>query len=138
MLRLSEVLRKVDEFSTVDERVKYLQGVDHRYIKPIKIVLEYMFDPRRKFLLPEGAPPYKPSEWDEPAMMFNELRRLYLFVEGGHPNLKQLKREIIFAQVLESVDPPDAELLIAIKDKRSPYKGLTKAVAKKAFPELGL
>jgi hypothetical protein len=136
--RLSEVLAKVAELPGDKARVDYLKGLEQRYVKPVKIVLEYMFHPDRKFLLPEGAPPYKPSEWDEPAMMFNELRKLYLFVEGGHPTLKQMKREVIFTQVLEAVDPSDAELLLAIKDKRSPYEGLTRAVARQAFPDLGL
>lgn len=136
--RLSDLLAGIDEFGSTKDRVAYLRGLEARYQKPIKVVLEYMFHPSRKFLLPEGAPPYKPSDMDEPGIFYGELRKLYLFVEGGNPNLKQMKREILFAQLLEVVDPTDAELILAIKDKRSPYRGLTRKVAAQAYPELGL
>ncbi len=138
MQNLSEVLGRVSQLATEAERVAYLQRLEPRYVKPVKIVLEYMFDPRRKFLLPPGAPPYKPSAEIYPGQLYSDLRKLYLFVEGGNPNLKQFRREILFGHILEAVDPPDAQLLLAIKDKKSPYAGLTKEVAAKAFPDLGL
>jgi hypothetical protein len=37
---------------------------------------------------------------------------------------------------LESVARKDAELLIAVKDKKFPYKGITKEIVKEAFPGL--
>jgi hypothetical protein len=138
MKRLSEVIRGVEQFDTDEQRAAYLRNLEARYQKPVRVVLEYMFDKRRKFLLPEGSPPYKKCEFDEPGMMFMELRRLYLFVEGGNPNLRQNRREAIFTQILEAVCQPDAELLLAIKDKKSPYRGLNKKVARMAFPELDI
>lgn len=86
-----------------------------------------------KWLLPEGDPPYRPAQHDEWAIMYNESRRMYLFLEGGHPNLSQLKREKIFIEVLESVHPDDAKLLLLIKDKKLP-EGLDAKAIIKAFP----
>ena len=68
--------------------------------------------------------------------LYNEERRLYLFIKGGHPNLKSVRREEIFIQVLESVHPREAKVLLAVKEKNLPYKGLTKKLVDEAFPGL--
>jgi hypothetical protein len=57
-------------------------------------------------------------------------------MEGGNPNLKPIKREQIFIQMLEAVSADDAQLLIAMKDKKSPYKNITKDIVNEAFPGL--
>jgi hypothetical protein len=61
---------------------------------------------------------------------------MYLFVEGGNPNLSQLKREQIFIELLESVDPQDAELLVSVKDKKLPYKNINRNLIEKTYPGL--
>jgi hypothetical protein len=38
--------------------------------------------------------------------------------------------------VLESIHPKEAKVLIAVKDKKLPYKGLTKKLVEEAFPGL--
>ena len=92
--------------------------------------------PYCKFLLPEGKPPFKPNQFDEPRALHLEVPKFYLFAEGGNPNLKQIRREQLFIQMLENVNEDDAELLIAMKDKKSPFKGITKDVVVAAFPGL--
>lgn len=135
MLCLAEVLEKCAEFKKKSERVEALQA--NAELQPaIKTVMEYMFNPNIVFVLPEGAPQYRPSEFDEPGRFYSELRKMYLFVEGGHPGLTKLRRESLFVELLESIHPKDAELLLAMKDKTCPYKGITKDVAMAAFPEL--
>ena len=59
-----------------------------------------------------------------------------MFLEGGNPNLKQAKREQIFIQMLETVSADDASLLLAMKNKKSPYKNITKSIINEAFPGL--
>jgi len=73
---------------------------------------------------------------DQHHRLFTEARKLYLFVEGGSPNLKQLRRETLFVELLETVDPEDAKLLLAIKDKTLPYPGVTLDIVNQAFPGL--
>ena len=58
---------------------------------------------------------------------------MYLFLEGGHPTLPQLKREKLFIEVLESVHPDDAKFLLLLKDKKLP-EGLDVKQVVKAFP----
>ena len=133
LLEISEIIRRCSEFKKKEERVLALQANAN---EPIKIILQYMFHPDVKFLLPEGDPPYKPAEVFEASLLYKEARKLYIFIDGGNPNVNQIRREAFFLDILQAVTPEDAKLLIAMKDKKSPYKGLTKDVAFAAFPEL--
>lgn len=131
---ISSILKTCSEGKTVNDKVALLQ---QHVSDPLLIILKYAFDPNIKFILPEGSPPYKPCEFlDQEGRLYAELRRLYLFIEGGNPSLTKAKREYLFIQLIESIDKQDAELLCAVKDKKLPYKGLTAAVVKKAFPGL--
>lgn len=114
------------------EQIKCLQAND---VPAIRTVLQFCLDPRIKWLLPDGDAPYKPCEYTNiDNMLYTEARRLYLFVEGGNDNLTQLKRESMFVDLLQSVAPEDAKLLISIKDKKLPFTGLKAETVQKAFP----
>jgi hypothetical protein len=135
MASVSKLLEQINELKKKEDRVEALRSNGHH---SVKMILKGMFDPNIKFLLPEGEPPYKPSILDEPKALLNEISRFYLFVEGGHQTLRQTRREQIFINILESVNADDAKLLIAMKDKKSPYKGITYDIVKESFPELNL
>lgn len=132
-MSVSEILKRCSEFKKKEERVEALRVNCN---EACKIVLQYMFHPDVKFALPEGKPPFRYSQFEEHNMLHTEARKLYLFMEGVNPDMKPAKRESLFLQILESVTPDDADLLLAMKDKQSPYKGLTKEVAYAAFPEI--
>jgi hypothetical protein len=131
---LYNILKECSEPKSTKERVELLQ----KNSSPVMLhVLKHAFDPNIKFLLPEGSPPYKPCEFvDQEGRLFSEARKLYLFVEGGNPNLSKLRREMLFIQFIEGLDKNDAELIINVKDKKLPFKSLTKDIIKKAFPDL--
>lgn len=131
---VSSVLKEVDEKKTKKEKIEHLRY--HRQNKVMIRLLKYVFDPKIKFALPEGTPPYKPSEFEEPSALYREDRRLYLFIEGGNPDLNPVRREMLFIEVLETVHPDDAKLLLAVKDKTLPYKSITEKIVKEAFPKL--
>lgn len=128
------ILEFTSKLPNEEEKIKCLQANN---VDAIKTILQYCFDPRIKWLLPEGDAPYQPSEFPNlESMLYSEVRRLYLFVEGGNNNLKPLKRERMFIELLESITPEDARLVIAIKDKKLPFEGLTAETVKKAYPGL--
>lgn len=128
------VLKECAEPKEINKRVELLQ----KNSTPIILnILKFAFDPNIKFLLPEGDPPYKPCEYvDQESRLYQEARKLYLFVEGGNPNLTKFKRESLFIQFIEGIDKNDAILMLSVKDKNLPFKSLTKEVVKKAFPDL--
>jgi hypothetical protein len=83
----------------------------------LKLIFEYAFDPAKKFVLPEGEPPFKPSAEPmgmTPTNLFSELRRMYVFCRS---DLKAIKRESLFISFLEGVHPIEAKMLIAVKDQ---------------------
>lgn len=134
-LSVSETFKKTDDLATLDEVVEYLRTKCNNI--SLKTVLKHAFDPSIRFLLPEGEPPYTPSPYFESqTALYPQIRLFYLFIEGGHPTLKQDKREKLFIDLLESVDKEDARMLVAMKDKTLPYKNLTAEAAYLAFPEI--
>lgn len=130
---LSSILEAASQPEDVADRIKILHDNDS---PSLRTLLFYLWGPT-KFALPEGTPPYTPYTSEPvPYRLYNEMRRMYLFIEDGHPTLKQNKREELFIELLETIDPKDAELIIAIKDKKTPWKKLARNVVVKAFPDL--
>ena len=133
-LGIAEILKKVSESKTKEEKLEIFRKNDS---SAIRTILKFALDPNIKWALPEGNPPYKPCPYlDQHSMLYQEARRLYLFVEGGNDNLKPIKRESLFITLLESVDPEDAKVLLAAKDKKLPYKGITVNLINEAYPGL--
>lgn len=133
-LSISQVLKNANAIDNVEKRREYILSNDS---PAIQTILKYCFDPNIKFALPPGKAPYVPTEGERlEGRLYGEVRKLYLFIEGGHPNLTKLKREQLFIDLLESIHPDDAELLVAIKDKKMPYKYITPHLIKKTYPGL--
>ena len=131
---IAEILKIVSEQKTTEDKVRKL----HELNTPVLLqILKYALDPSVKWKLPEGEPPYNPSPYDDTqGMLYQEARRMYLFIEGGNDNLTPLRREQLFISFLESLDKDDAKLIIAAKDKKIPYKGITSKLINTAFPGL--
>jgi len=132
---LHEILIKVNNAKDKSKKIDVLRENDS---VPLRQILKGAFDPKIKWDLPEGTPPYK--ENDAPAgtehtTLHTESRRLWHFVEGADKKLSKSKKEIMFIQMLEGLHADDAKLLIAVKEKElnKMYKGLTDAVVKDAF-----
>ena len=117
-----EVLKKRENFAT-------------------KALLQLNFHPAVKWLLPPGAPPYTPSvEGDMGSNSLHfEVKKLDYYTDPSPHSLDELpmlRRESMFVGLLERLDPQDATMLIAIKDKKLSYKGLTYKLVKDTWPEL--
>lgn len=97
-------------------------------------ILDYSFDPKVKFVLPEGSPPYKENEFpDTHGQLFMAAKRLYLFIEGGRPDLTDVRREQLFIGFLEELHPEDAKVIVRMKDKKSPWPGVTQRLVEETF-----
>ena len=66
-----------------------------------------------------------------------EYQRFYNFCKGGNDQLKSLRRETMFIQMLEGLHPLDAEILCLVKDKNleDKYK-ITKEIVSEAYPDI--
>jgi len=131
-LSVSEILKRASEIPDVPGRAMWLRNNDSQ---ALRMVLIGFYSPYIKWLLPEGEPPYKPNTLvDQQHRLYTEHRRFYLFVEGGNPNLTPLRREALFVELLESLDPEDAKLVLAMKDGKMPYPNITKEFIVQTFP----
>lgn len=133
---IDTIFTDLEKISSRKQKVNFLKS--HRPNNVMLRLLKYTFDPNIEFDLPEGDPPYRPNEEldDDHSGLYQEDRRLYLFIKGGNPDLQKMKREMLFIEVLESIHPKEAKVLLAVKDKKLPYKGLTKKLVEEAFPGL--
>ena len=94
----------------------------------MRIIFEYAYLPEKKWILPDGDPPYKTAVEPlgmTPTNLYTELRRFYVFCRA---DLSQLQREQMFVGLLEGIHEDEARMLIAIKDQKlnKIYPKLTK------------
>ncbi len=133
-LAIFEILQNASKLSKKEDKINYLR---QNYNPVLGNILKYTFEKQFEWDLPPGSPPYKASEFpDTHGMLYTEARKMYLFFKGGNPNLTPFKREMLYINLLESIHPEDAKLLISIKEKKLPYKGLTVNLIKEAYPGL--
>ena len=134
-LGVAEILKKISDLPNETDRQNSLATCSDNIV--LVMSLKYMFDPNIVFDLPEGDPPYKPNDFlDQESSYYNEFRRMYLFIKGGNPNLVPLRRETLFVQFIEGIDKEDAKFVLAMKDKRSPFPGITYDLVYNTFPGL--
>lgn len=137
-LLLSEVLRKVSNAKTKQEKIELLRKHNSTALRQLLI---WNFDESVVSMIPEGEVPYKINEapvGTDHTRLESEYRGFYRFIKGGADKLPSLKRETMFIQLLEGLHADEAELLCLVKDHKlsEKYKRITKAVVSEAFPQI--
>ena len=134
----SQIFATADAISDINDRVEYLRNNASQAVKEL---INVNFNPEIKMLLPDGRPNFlegddKPPTYDDASLNY-EVRRLYLIVEGGSPNLTDLKRETLWIEMLNSLHADEADDLTHMKDRtlHKKYKNITHEVCHLAFPE---
>lgn len=136
-LLLSEVLRKVSNAKTKQEKINLLRKYNSNALRQVMII---NFDDSLISLMPEGEVPYTPNDappGTDHTRLEHEYKGLYRFFKGG-AKLPSMKRESMFVQLLEGLCAEEAELLVLIKDGSlsTKYKRITKAVVSEAYPSI--
>ena len=130
-----EIFTKINNAKDKTQKIAVLKQFDNNAMRQL---LKAAFDPKIKFDLPEGNPPYINNEapaGTEHTSLASEARKLYHFIVGGNNTINKLKKETMFIQMLEGLHEQDAEVLMAIKNKNlnNTYKGLTANLVKETF-----
>lgn len=131
-----EILEKVAKTRLKKDKIAILH--QHNAM-PIRDVLRGTFDRTVQWNVPDGNPPYEPAdESSVPSSLTRQHLHFKYFVKGlrDSERLNKIKRERMFINMLESVHPRDAEILISMINKKSPMKGITKKLIQEAFPDL--
>ena len=134
-LFISEILDKVSKLKTKKEKVAWLKDQN---TSGLRMVIKSSFDPKIKWLLPEGDVPFTRNdapEGTEHTDLHMEAGKLYHFLEGGNFDITQSKRETLFIQMLEGLQENDADVLVSAMNKslHRKFKGLSDNVVKEAF-----
>lgn len=130
---VAEFLDKVGKLKRTQEKVDALRANDS-YV--LRVVLQAIYDPNVKFALPEGEPPFKPNELvDQEHVLIHDARYITYFIESLSPDISTMKRESMFIEFLERLDPRDAKLLLQMKEKK-PVKGITVQHVVEALPNI--
>lgn len=135
-LQVFEIIDKLEKVKTKSEQINVLKNND---IMPLRDVLRGTFDDSIQWNLPDGEPPYTPSLPESaPSSLLKQHLKFKYFVKGfkESDSLNKIRRERMFIDILESVHPKDAEILIAMINKKSPSESITKELIQTAFPGL--
>ena len=129
---VAEFLENVGKLKSDNEKIATLRANE---TQPLKILLAAIYDPKIRFNLPPGAPPYTPNNAvNQEGHLPRETRKIPYFMKEHYPDMNQRRREELFVELLETVDRKDAILLINnVKDKK-PIDGITYDIVNKAFP----
>ena len=131
-LLVYEVIEKAGSAKKKADKINILRKNDTWALKDI---LRGTFDSKVVWDLPEGSPPYKPSEpQSAPSNLLRRNTQFRYFAKGG-VHVNSIKRESMFIGLIESIHPKDAELVIAMINKQKPT-GISRAVVEEAFPGL--
>lgn len=133
---ISEVLQRVSNAKTKEEKIRILQNYDSPALRAVFI---WNFHQKVESALPPGEVPYTPNDapiGTEHSRLIHEWKKFNHFVKGVS-NIKPLKRETLFIQLLEALHKSEAEVLCSLKDKELHKKyRITKAVVQEAFPDI--
>lgn len=134
--QIATILKNAASLSKDEDKIKYLKDNDDQ---AIRWILMCMYDRARvNFNVPNKTmPDYIPNRSRNTInALYSQIRKLPYFVEGElGGNLTQIKRELMFVGLLESVHVDDAEVLLKML-QQEPYEGLSKSVINAAYGEL--
>lgn len=135
--KLSTLVKEVEAVQGRQAKIDKIREIGS-VNKAFLMILQLAFDQNLRFLLPESDPPYTPCKFPgQEIMLYNSLRKMYVFLEGHSPqNLTPLRREYLFIEMLETLDPEDAELMVAVKNKTLNAKRITPKLVNEAVPGL--
>jgi len=130
-----ETLELVGKAKTREEKRQVLIDRDNFATKAL---LQLNYHPDVKWYLPSGAPPYTPGQVADstPNSLHFEVKKLDYFVDPSPHDLPLLRREGMFVALLERIDPNDAKLILAVKDRKLSYKGLSYKLVRDTWPDL--
>lgn len=130
-----------DEFEEATSKKEKMAVIEKNLSKTLVQVLELAFHPDYEFLIKEMPAEYKIPDTlpgISTCKLTTEIRKLYLFRKGDETaeKLSEERRKQLLLQLIESLEPREAEVVIGILSKDLGVKGLNYKFVKEAFPQL--
>ena len=132
---IQETFELISKAQTREEKRQVLTDRDNFATRAL---LQLNYHPDVKWHLPPGTPPYTPGQIADstPNSLHFEVKKLDYYVDPSPHDIPLLRRESMFVQLLERLDPIDAKLILAVKDRKLSYRGLTYKLVRDTWPEL--
>jgi hypothetical protein len=137
---ISEIFDQVASATTREDKI-YLLKINDRY--GLRVVLQGIYSTGVPFIYKtrEEIPQYQSSPniaGPGYIVIDNALSDLYLFIENN-PLVRASRARLdqLYIQILESLEPKDAEVWIAMTLKQ-PISGIDASMVQEAFPEIPL
>jgi len=139
---MKHIYEVFDEFEMADSKKERMDVIGRNLSKLLVEVLQLTYHPDYQFLVQEMPENYVLPTDQLPGLgrvqLSTEIRKLYLFKKGDATaeKLTERKRNELLIQLLESLEPREAEVVIGIFRKDQGVKGLDYKFVKEAFPQL--
>lgn len=134
-----EVLEDLRKITSEDNKVEYLRDNFNGH-RPLHYILKMNYCSNIASMLPDGTPPYTKNETDGPtsASLWQYLNVFPVFVRSAQSSkMKMLQIENTFIEMLEAVEPEEAEVVCLAKDRKLEQKyDISLSLIDKAFPGL--
>jgi hypothetical protein len=131
-----------DDFEMAESKKERMDVISQNLSRPFVSVLELTFHPKYEWLIDEMPENYIPKFENKDGFAYcqlgTELRKLYMF-QKGNPTAEGLtprKRNELLLQLLESLEPREAEVVMGIFKKDQGVPGLSYDFVKEAFPNM--
>lgn len=131
-----------DEFENAKSKKEKMAVIGSNLSQTLVDVLKLTYHPDYKWKVKELPENYKVPTDMLPGITYDslnaQLRRLYMFLEGNQTaeTLTDKRRNELLIQMLESIEPREAEVILGIFQKDLGVKGLDYKFVKEAFPDL--
>ena len=130
-----------DEFEEAKNKQQRMDVIGRNLSKVLTEVLQLGFHPEPKWYFDELPESYVVK--DVPAGMSyaklsTEMRKMYMFQKGNEvaDKLTDKKREQLLVELLQNLEPREAEVIMGIFRKDFGVKGLDYKFVKEAFPAM--
>lgn len=138
MKNLYEVFDDFEKAKTKKDRMGVIGG---NLSKTLHDVLMLTYHPDFQWLIDEIPDEYRVKNIPQGmgyAQLTTELRKMYLFRKGDGTaeKLTDKKRKQLLVELLESLEPREAEVVMGILQKDQHVKGLDYKFVKEAFPNM--
>jgi hypothetical protein len=132
----NEYLDLIEKAKTEEEKIAAMK--QYGSFPPLNFLLSMCYNDKVQFELPAGMPPYQRDEathFDLFSPLASQIRRMQLCLKSNG-NTPRFKKEIIFIQLLEAINPKEADIIVACKDRALTelYPSITKELVAKVFP----
>ena len=127
---MKNIYEILDEFEEATSKKEKMSVIERNLSKTLVQVLELTYHPQYEWLIKEMPEDYMIPNDVLPgislAQLSTEIRKLYMFRKGDAmaEKLTPQKRNELLIQLLESLEPREAEVIIGIFQKDLGVKGL--------------